>query len=247
VPEASARRPPAGAAGRILQEAREASSDLRHPITEREPIVSDMQTLSIAVEKGQRAEARQLTQALLDAGTRPLDIVEQGLVPGMTAIGEKFRCNEVFVPEMLVAAGAMKECMKLLEPLLAKGGIKPKHTVVLGTVQGDLHDIGKNLVAMMWRGANIHVVDLGTNVRPARFVEAVREHGAQAVGLSALLTTTMPAMKTAVDALRSADLPVKIIVGGAPVTAEYAREIGADGYGPDAASAADVLLHMLGD
>jgi 5-methyltetrahydrofolate--homocysteine methyltransferase len=141
----------------------------------------------------------------------------------------------------------MKECMSLLEPLLAKAGIKPKYTAVIGTVQGDLHDIGKNLVAMMWKGANIGVVDLGTNVPPEKFVEAVRQSGAQAIGLSALLTTTMPSMKTTVDAIRAAGLTnVKIMIGGAPVTAEYAKEIGADGYGPDAASAVDILLKMLG-
>ena len=189
--------------------------------------MSDMQVLSAAVESGKRDEARRLTQALLDGGANPIDIVDRGLVPGMSAIGDKFKRNEVFVPEMLVAAAAMKECMKLLEPLLAAGGIKPKHTVVIGTVQGDLHDIGKNLVAMMWRGANINVIDLGTNVRPAKFVEALAQHGARVVGLSALLTTTMPSMKTAVEAIRAAGLPdVKVIVGGAPVTAEYAREIG---------------------
>jgi 5-methyltetrahydrofolate--homocysteine methyltransferase len=209
--------------------------------------VDDMKALTAAVEDGKRDEARRLTQALLDAGVAPLDVVEQGLMPAMSAVGDRFKRNEIFVPEMLVAAGAMKECMKLLEPLLAKAGHTPEHTVVIGTVQGDLHDIGKNLVAMMWKGANIHVVDLGTNVRPSKFVDAIAQHGAQAVGLSALLTTTMPSMKTTVEAIRAAGLrDVKVIVGGAPVTAEYAREIGADAYGPDAATAADVLLDLLG-
>jgi 5-methyltetrahydrofolate--homocysteine methyltransferase len=207
-----------------------------------------MQTLSALVEKGKRNEAKQQTQALLDAGAKPLDIVEQGLVPGMSAIGDKFKRNEVFVPEMLIAARAMKECMTLLEPLLAKAGIRPKYTAIIGTVQGDLHDIGKNLVAMMWKGANIGVIDLGTNVPPEKFVEAIKSHQAQVVGLSALLTTTMPAMKVAVDAIRGAGLTeVKIMIGGAPVTAEYAQEIGADAYGPDAASAVDILLKMMGE
>ena len=208
--------------------------------------MSDLATLSALIEKGKRNDARQLTQTLLDQGLQPLDIVEKGLVPGMSSIGEKFKNNEVFVPEMLIAARAMKECMVLLEPLLAKAGIKPKYTAVLGTVQGDLHDIGKNLVGMMWKGANIGVVDLGTNVTPDKFVAAIKEHNAQVVGLSALLTTTMPAMKTTVDAIRAAGLTnVKIMVGGAPVTAEYAKEIGADGFGPDAASAVDILLKMV--
>jgi len=215
-------------------------------IIQREPIMSEMNALSAAVEKGKRNDAKLLTQQLLDAGHKPLDIVEQGLVPGMSAIGEKFKNNEVFVPEMLIAARAMKECMILLEPLLAKAGIKPKYTAVIGTVQGDLHDIGKNLVAMMWKGANIGVIDLGTNVPPEKFVEAIKAHNAQAVGLSALLTTTMPAMKTTVDAIRAAGLTsTKILIGGAPVTAEYAKEIGADAYGTDAASAVDSLLALL--
>ncbi len=208
--------------------------------------MSTYQELANVVEKGKRADAKLITQHLLDAGHKPLDIVEKGLVPGMSAIGEKFKNNEVFVPEMLIAARAMKECMTLLEPLLAKAGIKPRYTAVIGTVQGDLHDIGKNLVAMMWKGANIGVIDLGTNVPPEKFVEAIKVHHAQAVGLSALLTTTMPAMKTTVDAIRAAGLKdTKILIGGAPVTAEYAKEIGADGYGPDAASAVDVLLNLL--
>jgi 5-methyltetrahydrofolate--homocysteine methyltransferase len=210
--------------------------------------MNDLLVLSDLVERGKRAEARQLTETLLAAGASPLEIVEQGLVPGMSAIGDKFRRNEVFVPEMLVAAVAMKECMKVLEPLLAKAGIRPKYKAVIGTVQGDLHDIGKNLVAMMWRGANIDVVDIGINVRAAKFVEAIKQHAPHAVGLSALLTTTMPAMRATVQAIRDAGLGhVKIVVGGAPVTAEFAQEIGADAYGRDAATATDVLLGLLGE
>jgi 5-methyltetrahydrofolate--homocysteine methyltransferase len=166
----------------------------------------------------------------------------------MSAIGEKFKNNEVFVPEMLIAARAMKECMIILEPLLAQAGIKPKYTVVIGTVQGDLHDIGKNLVAMMLKGANFNVVDLGTNVVPAKFVEATRTHGAQLIALSALLTTTMPAMKTTIEAVRAAAIPgVKVMIGGAPVTQDYANEIGADGFSLDAASAVDLALRLVGE
>lgn len=202
--------------------------------------------LALAVEKGKRNDAKALTQSLLDGGMKPLEIVEQGLVPGMSAIGEKFKNNEVFVPEMLIAARAMKECMVLLEPLLVAAGIKPKYTAVIGTVQGDLHDIGKNLVAMMLKGANFGVVDLGTNVPPDKFVAAAREHSAQLVCLSALLTTTMPAMQDAVAAIRVAGLEgVKILVGGAPVTQEFCDEIGADGYSPDAASAVDKAVAVL--
>ena len=201
--------------------------------------------LSRAVEGGKRNDAKQLTQALLDQGIKPLEVVEQGLVPGMSAIGEKFKNNEVFVPEMLIAARAMKECMTILEPLLADAGIKPKYTAVIGTVQGDLHDIGKNLVAMMLKGANIGIVDLGTNVPPEKFVAAVQEHNARLVCLSALLTTTMPAMKTTVQTLRDAGCSgVRIMVGGAPVTQEFCAEIGADGYSQDAASAVDLALRL---
>lgn len=209
--------------------------------------MSTLSELSVAVEAGKRNDAKAITQALLDQGIKPLDVVEQGLVPGMSAIGEKFKNNEVFVPEMLIAARAMKECMAILEPLLAQAGIKPKYTAVIGTVQGDLHDIGKNLVAMMLKGANFGIVDLGTNVQPERFVAAAQEHGAHLVCLSALLTTTMPAMKTTVEAIKTAGLTsVKIMVGGAPVTQDYANEIGADGYSPDAASAVDLALTLAG-
>ncbi len=205
-------------------------------------------SLAVAVETGKRNDAKNLTQSLVDKGMAPLDIVEQGLVPGMSAIGNKFKKNEVFVPEMLIAARAMKECMILLEPLLAKAGIKPKHTVVIGTVQGDLHDIGKNLVSMMLKGANFGVIDLGANVDPSKFAAAAKEHGASLIALSALLTTTMPAMKTTVDAIRASDMAkLKIMIGGAPISQEYADQIGADGYSADAASAVDLALSLVGE
>ncbi|MEI7956367.1 MAG: corrinoid protein [Verrucomicrobiota bacterium] len=207
--------------------------------------MSTLSELAIAVEGGKRNDAKLFTQALLDQGLKPLAIVEQGLVPGMASIGEKFKNNEVFVPEMLIAARAMKECMLILEPLLAAAGIKPKYTAVIGTVQGDLHDIGKNLVAMMLKGANFGIIDLGTNVAPEKFVAAAQEHSAQLICLSALLTTTMPAMKLTVQAVRAAGLTsAKIMVGGAPVTQEYCDEIGADGYSQDAASAVDLALEL---
>ncbi len=202
--------------------------------------------LTDAVTAGKKNEVVRITQELLAAGVAPQAIVEQGLVPGMGIVGERFKRNEIFVPEMLIAARAMKESLKLLEPLLARAGITPKYTAVIGTVQGDLHDIGKNLVAMMWRGANFNIVDLGTNVSPEKYVEAARQHGAHLVGLSALLTTTMPAMKATVDALRAAGLSgVKIMVGGAPVTEQFAREIGADAYAADAGSAVDVAKSLV--
>jgi len=208
--------------------------------------MSNLTELSTLVEAGKRNDALQMTNELLEQGVAPIEIVEQGLVPGMTAIGERFKRNEVFVPEMLIAARAMKECMAVLEPLLAEAGVKPKYTAVIGTVQGDLHDIGKNLVAMMLKGANFAVHDLGTNVTPDKFLAAIKEHQPQLLCLSALLTTTMPAMKTAVDAVRASDTPdIKILVGGAPITQEFCDEIGADGYSADAASAVDVAMSLL--
>ena len=208
--------------------------------------MADLQPLSDAVSRGDRNTAKSLTQTLLDQGVAPTIIVDQGLVPGMAAIGEKFKCNEAFVPEMLIAARAMKEAMALIEPLLVKAGIKPRCTAVIGTVQGDLHDIGKNLVAMMWKGANIGVVDLGVNVPVEQFIAAARQHQANVIGLSALLTTTMPAMRDTVAALKQAKLQgVKVVVGGAPITRKFADDIGADGYAGDAASAVDEVLRFI--
>lgn len=208
--------------------------------------MSELQDLTAAVEKGNRKEAVRLTQILLDSGMPPLDIVEKGLVPAMSNVGEKFKTNQVFVPEMLIAARSMKESMALIQPLLTAAGIKPKYTAVIGTVQGDLHDIGKNLVAMMLKGANFNVIDVGVNVAPEKFVAAAKEHNAQIVALSALLTTTMPAMKTTVDAFRAGGLDsVKIMIGGAPITQQFANEIGADGYSADAASAVDLAQQLV--
>jgi len=201
-----------------------------------------------AVAAGKRNDAARLTQELLNAGTPPKEILDNALVPGMALVGDRFKRNEVFVPEMLIAARAMKEALKLIEPLLAKAGITPKHTAIIGTVQGDLHDIGKNLVSMMWKGANLNVIDLGANVAPEKYLAAAREHNAHIVGLSALLTTTMPAMRATVKLFKDANLPgTKVVIGGAPVTQEFASEIGADGYSPDAGSAVDLALHLLGE
>lgn len=209
--------------------------------------MTEFQTLADVVSRGNRAEARRITQSLVDAGVSPGEILDNGLVPGMTIIGNKFKNNEAFVPEMLIAARAMKEAMTILEPLLVGAGLKPKYTAVIGTVQGDLHDIGKNLVALMWKGANIGIVDLGTNVPPAKFVAAAQEHKADIVGLSALLTTTMQAMKETIKAIRDAGMTnVKVLVGGAPVTQDFADQIGADGFAPDAASAVDRALSLVG-
>ena len=203
------------------------------------------QPLTQAIIAGKRKEIPALVNECLAAGETAGSIVEHRLVPGMAVVGEKFKQNEIFVPEMLIAARAMKEALKILEPALVAAGVKPEHNAVIGTVEGDLHDIGKNLVAMMWKGANIEVIDLGVNVPPAKFVEAVKQHKPKLLGLSALLTTTMPAMRDTVKAIRDAGLPVKICVGGAPITLEYAREIGADGYSADAGSAVDTAMALL--
>jgi len=207
--------------------------------------MNDEHPLTQAIIAGWRKKVPELVQQCLDAGESASEILSDRLVLGMTIVGDRFKRNEIFVPEMLVAARAMKEAVKVLEPLLAAAGVKPEYTAVIGTVEGDLHDIGKNLVAMMWRGANIEVADLGVNVPVTRFVEEVRQRQPSILGLSALLTTTMPAMRDTVKAVRAAGLPVKIVVGGAPVTREFALEIGADGYSPDAASAVDTALQLV--
>ncbi|HCE00266.1 MAG TPA: cobalamin-binding protein [Armatimonadetes bacterium] len=207
--------------------------------------MADLKALSESIVNGKRDVATQITEQALNEGMDPKEILD-ALVAGMDEIGGKFQRNEVFVPEMLIAARAMKEAMAKLEPVLIASGIRPEYTAVIGTVQGDLHDIGKNLVAMMWKGANFNVVDLGTNVSPERFAQAAKEHNAHLVGLSALLTTTMPAMKTTVEKLREAGLTnVKVMIGGAPITAEFAKSIGADGYAPDAATAVQVARELV--
>ena len=207
--------------------------------------MSALPELTEAVTTGNRFKATELTTAAIERGDGPADILG-AMVEAMDDVGRRFQCHEAYVPEMLVAARAMKESMAHLEPVLVQAGITPDHTCVLGTVEGDLHDIGKNLVGMMWRGANFGVVDLGTNVPAQRFVEAVREHHADIVGLSALLTTTMPAMKTAIEALRGAGLnDVKIVVGGAPITKKFADKIGADGFAPDAATAVESVRELV--
>jgi 5-methyltetrahydrofolate--homocysteine methyltransferase len=206
--------------------------------------MSQLDRLTEAVRSGAKDVAREAAEQAIAAGLDPQTILD-AMVAGMHDIGERFRRKEVFVPEMLIAARAMKHVMPLLEPLLVESGLAPEQTVVIGTVEGDLHDIGKNLVALMWRGANAHVIDIGVNVTPERFVAAVAEHGATAVGLSALLTTTLPAMEKTVELLKGDAGEVKVLVGGSPVTADYARSIGADGYAPDAGSAVDVFRDVI--
>ncbi|HAU36155.1 MAG TPA: cobalamin-binding protein [Phycisphaerales bacterium] len=208
--------------------------------------MADLQAIANAVIKGDRNTVSEQTQKALSSGVPAADVLNQGLVAGMEVVGKRFKANEIYVPEVLIAARAMKAGMALLEPALAKAGVKPVGTVVLGTVKGDLHDIGKNLVGMMLTGGGLKVVDAGTDVPPEKFVEMVKSSGAQVCAMSALLTTTMPQMGAVVQALKSAGVKVKTIIGGAPVTQSYADEIGADGYAADAASAVDVTRKLLG-
>ena len=207
-----------------------------------------LEELKECIITGKHTRARELTEKLLEQGLSPKEILDGALVPGMNVVGEKFKNNEYYVPEVLIAARAMKMAMEVLRPKLTESGVEPVATFVIGTVRGDLHDIGKNLVAMMMEGAGFKVVDLGVDVPPEKFVEEVKNQNAQIMGMSALLTTTMPAMKDTIEALKQAGIreKVKVMIGGAPVTQEYADEIGADGYAPDAASAVDKARELLG-
>ncbi len=206
--------------------------------------MADLSELAIAIEAGDRASAVRLTTEALDASVPPQEILD-AMTDAMGVIGRRFQDGDIYVPEMLIAARAMKEATAVLEPSLVEAGIRPEHTAVIGTVEGDLHDIGKNLVGMMLKGAAIEVIDLGVNVPAARFVEAAREHDARIVGVSALLTTTMPNMRHVVEAIRAADINARVMIGGAPTTPEFAAQIGADGHAPDAGSAVDVAKGLL--
>jgi 5-methyltetrahydrofolate--homocysteine methyltransferase len=208
--------------------------------------MADFAELSEALIRGDRNKVTELTTAVLNEGASPKDVLEQGLIAGMNVIGKRFKNNEVYVPEVLIAARAMHAGMDVLQPKLAEAGVKPVATVVLGTVKGDLHDIGKNLVGMMLTGGGLKVVDVGIDVTPEKFVKACKESGAQVCAMSALLTTTMPQMAEIVKALKDAGVQVKTVIGGAPVTQNYADEIGADGYAADAASAVDVTRQLIG-
>jgi 5-methyltetrahydrofolate--homocysteine methyltransferase len=208
--------------------------------------MAELQALTDAIVVGDRVAAVRLTQEAVDGG-RPAQAILDAMTAGMAEVGARFQREELYVPEMLIAARAMREATAVLEPLLVGAGIRPVATAVVGTVQGDLHDIGKNLVGMMWKGANIEVFDLGNNVNPEVFAAAAQEHKAHLIGVSALLTTTMPNMRAVVAAVRNAGLGgTKVIVGGAPVTAAFAHDIGADGYAPNAAAAVDVAMELLG-
>ena len=207
--------------------------------------MADLKALSEAIIKGDQNTAVEVTKAALAEGTAAESVLNDGLVAGMDVIGSRFKKNEVYIPEVLIAARAMKSAMEILEPELAKAGVEPVGKFVVGTAQGDLHDIGKNLVAMMLKGAGFEVIDLGVDVSAEKFVEQAREAGAQLIGISALLTTTMPGMEKTIQALKEAGVPAKVMIGGAPVTQDYADKIGADGYAADAASAVDLAKSLV--
>ena len=208
--------------------------------------MADLQSLADALIRGDRNKVTELTKQAVAENMPPRDILEKGLIAGMNVIGRRFKANEVYVPEVLIAARAMKAGMEVLGPVLTAAGIKPIGTVVLGTVKGDLHDIGKNLVGMMLTGGGLKVIDIGTDVSPEKFIQACRDNGADVCAMSALLTTTMPAMAEVIKAFKAEGLTVKTIIGGAPITEAFARDIGADGYSADAASATDLVKAMLG-
>jgi len=209
--------------------------------------MADLQALAEAVISGKKEEAERLAQEAVDGGVDPGSIINDGLIAGMSVVGDRFKNNEFYVPEVLIAARAMHAAMDVVKPLLGEAGIEPRGRIAIGTVKGDLHDIGKNLVAMMLEGGGYEVIDLEVDVAPEKFVEVVNQQAVQVIALSALLTTTMPSMKDTIDALTEAGVRdrIKVIIGGAPVTQNYADEIGADGYAPDAASAVDKVAELL--
>lgn len=202
--------------------------------------------LSQFVQQGRLPKVKELVSAALEQGVPAQDILDHALLAGMEIVGVKFKNNQVFIPEVMIAARAMNAGIELLRPSLVAAGEKQKGTVVLGSVKGDLHDIGKNLVKMMMEGRGIRVIDLGADVPAQRFIDMAIENNAQVIACSALLTTVMNEMKTVVALVRERGLDMKIMVGGAPVTQEFCDSIGADGYSADAASAADLALSLMG-
>jgi 5-methyltetrahydrofolate--homocysteine methyltransferase len=209
--------------------------------------MANLREIADFLKAGNAPKVKELVQAAVDEGVDPVEILNSSLIVGMGEIGVLFKNNEVYVPEVLIAARAMKAGMAIIRPLLIEKDVKPIAKVVIGTVKGDLHDIGKNLVGMMLEGAGFEVIDLGIDVSPEKFVDAINGAQAEGVAMSALLTTTMPGMKDTVEAIQAAGLrdQIKIMIGGAPVTQSYADEIGADGYAPDAASAAELAKNLI--
>ena len=207
--------------------------------------MADLKALADAVIRGDQNAAVEITKQAIGEGTAAKNVLDDGLIAGMDIIGARFKKNEVYIPEVLISARAMKMAMGVLEPELAKAGVEPIGKFIIGTVEGDLHDIGKNLVAMMLKGAGFEVVDLGIDVKPEKFVEQAKATGINVIGMSALLTTTMPGMERTIKALNEANIAAKIVIGGAPITQGYAEKIGAHGYAADAASAVDLVKSFV--
>lgn len=207
-----------------------------------------LEDIVLAIEKGDKASVGELTQKAVSEGIVATEILDNGLIAGMNVVGEKFKNNEVFIPEVLMSARAMKAGMGIVRPLLAEANIESKGNIVIGTVKGDFHDIGKNIVGMLLEGAGYQIIDLGADVSVEQFMGVVEKDGANVIGMSALLTTTMTYMKEVIQAVDDAGLKdkVKVIIGGAPITQSYADEINADGYAPDAAKAVDLVKGLLG-
>ena len=210
--------------------------------------MADLERISNGVIAGNDAEVAELTRQAIDGGVQPSEIINSGLIKGMNVVGQRFKAGEMYVPEVMIAARAMKAGMELVRPLIVESDMPTAGKVVIGTVAGDLHDIGKNLVGMMMESGGMTVVNMGVDISADKFAQAVREHKPDVVALSALLTTTMLAMKDTIELLKEEGLrdSVKVIVGGAPVTADFANEIGADGWAPDAASAKDLAVELAG-
>ncbi|MFZ5518799.1 MAG: corrinoid protein [Candidatus Zhuqueibacterota bacterium] len=209
--------------------------------------MTTLENLAANLINGKAEEVKNLTKQAIEEGLSPREVLNNGMLVGMSEVGRRFKNNEFYVPEVLIAARAMKNGMQILKPLLTETGVEPVGKIAIGTVKGDLHDIGKNLVSMMLEGGGFEVVDLGVDVSPEKYVDAVKNKGVHVIGMSALLTTTMLNMKATIEALKNANIrnQVKIVIGGAPVTDSYAKEIGADGYAADAATAVDVVKSLL--
>ena len=209
--------------------------------------MANYEELSQSVIAGQMERVKALTQQAIDSGADPVEIINQGLIPGMTVVGARFKAGQMFVPEVLMSARAMNAGMELVKPLIVGQDLPSAGKVVIGTVKGDLHDIGKNLVAMMLESAGFSVVNLGVDVSPEKFAQAVKEHKPGILGMSALLTTTMLSMRDTIEVLKEEGLrdKVKVIIGGAPISQDFADEIGADGFAPDAASATELCKKLL--
>ncbi|HWR45865.1 corrinoid protein [Sporomusa sp.] len=210
--------------------------------------MATLNELAQSVITGNVDQVKEQVKSLISSGTDPVEIVNQGLIAGMNVVGARFKAGDMYVPEVLMSARSMSSGLELVKPLIAEKDIQSRGKVVIGTVKADLHDIGKNLVSMMMQSGGLEVIDIGIDVSPEKFIEAVREHNPDIVGMSALLTTTMPAMKDTIELLEEEGLrdKVKVIIGGAPVSQEFATAIGADGYAPDAATATDLCKELIG-